>query len=198
VNTLELARTLKQLRLSGMADVLDMRLVQAQAENLVHLDFLSTLVGDELLRRQDRLLSKRLKEACFRDVNRTLDRFDFDFKKKMNRKSSSSSRPRASSRNTRTRSSSGRQARARVTARRPSASPPSSRAFADGPRLEGEGHRRGEDLHRQRRQRDQHRADQVVGLRGLRQGPLDGVRGWKFKTGDAVCSAVTFAFAPGK
>jgi DNA replication protein DnaC len=86
VNTIELARTLKQLRLSGMADVLDTRLVQAQAENLVHLDFLSTLVGDELLRRQDRLLGKRLKEACFRDVNRTLDRFDFDFNKKMNRK----------------------------------------------------------------------------------------------------------------
>ena len=86
MNTIELARTLTQLRLSGMADVLETRLVQAQAENLVHLDFLSTLVGDELLRRQDRLHSKRLKEAAFRDVGRTLDRFDFDFNKKMNRK----------------------------------------------------------------------------------------------------------------
>lgn len=86
MNTIELARTLKQLRLSGMADVLETRLVQAQAENLVHLDFLSTLVGDELLRRQDRLHGKRLKEAAFRDVGRTLDRFDFDFNKKMNRK----------------------------------------------------------------------------------------------------------------
>jgi DNA replication protein DnaC len=86
VNTIELARALKQLRLSGMADVLETRLVQAQAEKLVHLDFLSTLVGDELVRRQDRLLAKRLKEATFRDVNRTLDSFDFDFNKKMNRK----------------------------------------------------------------------------------------------------------------
>ena len=86
MNTIELARTLKQLRLSGMADVLETRLVQAQAENLVHLDFLSALVGDELLRRQDRLHSKRLKEAAFRDFGRTLDRFDFDFNKKMNRK----------------------------------------------------------------------------------------------------------------
>jgi DNA replication protein DnaC len=86
VNTIELARTLKQLRLSGMADVLETRLVQAQAENLVHLDFLSTLVGDELLRRQDRLLGRRIKEAAFRDIGRTLDRFDFDFNKKMNRK----------------------------------------------------------------------------------------------------------------
>ena len=86
MNTIELARTLKQLRLSGMADVLETRLVQAQSEKLVHLDFLSVLVGDELLRRQDRLLGKRLKEAAFRDVNRTLYRFDFDFNKKMNRK----------------------------------------------------------------------------------------------------------------
>lgn len=86
MNTIELARTLKQLRLSGMADVLETRLIQAQAEKLVHLDFLAVLVGDELTRRQDRLLSKRLKEAEFRDVGRTLDNFDLDFNKKMNRK----------------------------------------------------------------------------------------------------------------
>ena len=86
MNTIELTRALKQLRLSGIADVLDTRLVQAQAERMVHLDFLSVLVGDELVRRQDRLLAKRLKEACFRDVARTLDTFDFDFNKKMNRK----------------------------------------------------------------------------------------------------------------
>jgi DNA replication protein DnaC len=86
MNTIELGRALKQLRLSGMADVLDTRLVQAQAERLVHLDFLSVLVGDELLRRQDRLLAKRLKEATFRDAQRTLDSFDFDFNKKMNKK----------------------------------------------------------------------------------------------------------------
>jgi DNA replication protein DnaC len=69
-----------------MADVLETRLVQAQAEKLVHLDFLAVLVGDELTRRQDRLLGKRLKEAAFRDAGRTLDNFDFDFNKKMNRK----------------------------------------------------------------------------------------------------------------
>lgn len=86
MNTIELARALKQLRLSGMADVLETRLVQAQAEKLVHLDFLAVLVGDELARRQDRLLGKRIKEAEFRDVGRTLDTFDFDFNKKMNRK----------------------------------------------------------------------------------------------------------------
>jgi DNA replication protein DnaC len=86
VNVIEICRALKQLRLSGMADVLETRLVQAQAERLVHLDFLSVLVGDELTRRQDRLLGKRIKEATFRDVGRTLDTFDFDFNKKMDRK----------------------------------------------------------------------------------------------------------------
>ncbi len=86
MNTIELDRALRQLRLSGIADVLDTRLVQAQAEKLAHIDFLSVLVGDELTRRQDRLLARRLKDAAFRDLGRTLDGFDFDFNKKMNRK----------------------------------------------------------------------------------------------------------------
>jgi hypothetical protein len=67
-------------------DILETRLVHAQAEKLVHLDFPAVLVGDELTRRQDCLLSKRLKEAEFRDVGRALDNFDLDFNKKMNRK----------------------------------------------------------------------------------------------------------------
>lgn len=86
MNLIELSRALRQLRLSGMADVLETRLLQAQTEKLVPLDFLSTLVGDELLRRQDRLLERRRKDATFRDTGKTLDAFDFDFNKKMNRK----------------------------------------------------------------------------------------------------------------
>ena len=43
------------------------------------------LVSDELLRRQDRLLERRHKQARFRDPDRSLDTFDFDFNKKMNR-----------------------------------------------------------------------------------------------------------------
>jgi len=85
VNTIELGRALVRLRLSGMADVLETRLLQAQTEKMVHLDFLSALVCDELMRRQDRLLGRRLKEAAFREAARTLDSFDFDFNKKMNR-----------------------------------------------------------------------------------------------------------------
>ncbi len=82
----ELQRTLRQLRCSGMATSLEARLLQAQADKLPPIDFLSTLVADELLRRQDRLLDRRLKQASFRDVGKTLDTFDFDFNKKMNRR----------------------------------------------------------------------------------------------------------------
>jgi len=86
VNVIELNRALRQLRLSGMADALETRLLHAQSEKLAAIDFLSTLVSDELLRRQDRLLNRRIKQAGFRDAGRTLDSFDFDFNKKMNRR----------------------------------------------------------------------------------------------------------------
>ena len=82
----EVDRALRQLRLSGMAAGLEPRLLQAQTDTLAPIDFLSTLVSDELLRRQDRLLDRRLKQAAFRDAGKTLDAFDFDFNKKMNRR----------------------------------------------------------------------------------------------------------------
>ncbi len=86
MNLIELQRALRQLRCSGMAAGLEPRLLEAQTEKLTPIDFLSTLVQDELLRRQDRLLERRLKQAAFRDRGKTLDTFDFDFNKKMNRR----------------------------------------------------------------------------------------------------------------
>ena len=86
MNLVELQRALHQLRFSGMATGLEPRLLQAQTDKLAPLDFLSTLVQDELLRRQDRLLERRIKQAGFRDRGKTLDAFDFDFNKKMNRR----------------------------------------------------------------------------------------------------------------
>ena len=85
MNLVELDRALRQLRCSGMAGALDARLREAQTERLAPIDFLSRLVQDELVRRQDRLLERRLKQAGFRDVGKRLDSFDFDFNKKMNR-----------------------------------------------------------------------------------------------------------------
>ena len=85
MNVMELDRALRQLRLGGMAAVLETRLHQAQAEPMPPIDFLSCLVSDELRRRGDRLLERRRKQAQFRDPQRTLDNFDFNFNKKMNR-----------------------------------------------------------------------------------------------------------------
>ena len=48
MNLIELDRALKQLRLGGMAAVLETRLRQAQTEPLAPIDLLSCLVSDEL------------------------------------------------------------------------------------------------------------------------------------------------------
>jgi DNA replication protein DnaC len=85
MNLIELERSLRQLRLGGMAVVLETRLRQAQAEAMAPIDLISCLVSDELTRRSDRLLERRRKQAGFRDTNKTLDNFDFTFNPKMNR-----------------------------------------------------------------------------------------------------------------
>src|SRR6516165_398383 len=86
MNLVELHRALRQLRCSGMAAGLETRLLETQTEKLAPIDFLSTLVQDELQRRQDRLLDRRMTQAGFRDRGKTLDTFDFEFNKKMNRR----------------------------------------------------------------------------------------------------------------
>ena len=86
MNQTELDRSLRRLRLSGMADTLPTRTVEAQAEKMPHLEFLATLVHDEMNRRQDRLVGRRIKKAGFRDHGKTLDNFDFAFNPKMDRK----------------------------------------------------------------------------------------------------------------
>src|SRR5919109_4172845 len=85
MNLIELDRALKQLRLGGMAAVLETRLRQAQSEPLAPIDLISRLVSDELARRGERLLERRKKQAQFRDTQKSLDNFDFNFNKKMNR-----------------------------------------------------------------------------------------------------------------
>ncbi len=85
MNLIELQRSLRQLRLGGMAAVLETRLHQAQVEPMAPIDLLATLVNDELTRRSDRLLERRRKQASFRDPDKTLDNFDFQFNPKLNR-----------------------------------------------------------------------------------------------------------------
>ena len=85
MNLIELKRALGQLRLGGIAAVLETRLLQAQAEAMAPIDLISCLISDELTRRGDRLLERRRKQAQFRDPQRTLENFDFNFNKKLNR-----------------------------------------------------------------------------------------------------------------
>ena len=85
MSLIELQRALRQLRLGGIAAVLETRIHQAQTEPMAPIDLISCLVSDELNRRSDRLLERRRKTAEFRDPQKTLDNFDFNFNKKMNR-----------------------------------------------------------------------------------------------------------------
>src|SRR5437773_1246700 len=75
MNLIELNRALRQLRLGGIAAVLEMRLHQAQVESMAPIDLISCLVSDELIRRGDRLLERRRKQAQFRDPQKNLDDF---------------------------------------------------------------------------------------------------------------------------
>ena len=65
MNLVELDRALRQLRLSGMAALLECRLRRAQTEKMAPIDLVSALVSDELRRRQDRLLERRHKPCAF-------------------------------------------------------------------------------------------------------------------------------------
>jgi DNA replication protein DnaC len=85
MNIPELQRALRQLRLGGIAAVLETRLHQAQAEPMAPIDLIACLISDELTRRSDRLLERRRKLAGFRDPHKTLDSFDFTFNPKINR-----------------------------------------------------------------------------------------------------------------
>ena len=85
MNLIELNRALKQLRLGGMAAVLETRLLQAQSQSMAPIDLISCLISDQLSRRSNRLLERRQKQAQFRDPQKTLDNFDFSFNKKLNR-----------------------------------------------------------------------------------------------------------------
>ena len=66
MNIIELQRALRQLRLGGIAEVLETRLHQAQTEAMAPIDLISILVSDELARRSTRLLERRRKQAQFR------------------------------------------------------------------------------------------------------------------------------------
>ena len=80
-----LQTTLRQLRLSGLALSLDVRLQEAAGHNLTHAEFLELILQDELTVRGDRQVSRRTKSAAFRNP-RNLEDFDFGFNPSIKRK----------------------------------------------------------------------------------------------------------------
>jgi DNA replication protein DnaC len=80
-----LQSALHKLRLTGLMQTLDVRLQEAAGHNLTHGEFLELIVQDELAVRADRLISRRVKAAAFRD-QRTIEDFDFGFNPSIKRK----------------------------------------------------------------------------------------------------------------
>src|SRR5271170_4574299 len=83
MSTLE--NTLKQLRLSGLLQTLDVRLQEALANRLGHAEFLELICQDEINVRQQRLMERHTKAADFRHL-KTLDDFDWSFNPAIHRK----------------------------------------------------------------------------------------------------------------
>ncbi len=80
-----LHQALKNLRLSGLAQSLDVRLQEASGNGLNHTEFLELILQDELSVRADRRITRRIKVAAFRDP-KTIEDFDFTFNTSIKRK----------------------------------------------------------------------------------------------------------------
>ena len=76
---------LKELRLSGLAQSLEVRLQEAKSSRLDYAEFLEIIFKDELVVRSDRQIERRTKAASFRDL-KSLEDFDFDFNTTVKRK----------------------------------------------------------------------------------------------------------------
>jgi len=76
---------LKQLRLSGLAQSLEVRLSEAAGNRLDHAEFLELILQDELAVRGSRQVERRVRAASFRET-RNLDEFDFSFNASIKRR----------------------------------------------------------------------------------------------------------------
>ncbi len=80
-----LRSALKQLRLSGLLESLEVRRHEAAGNGLHHAEFLEIIVHDELAVRADRQLQRRVKAAQFRE-RKTLEDFDWSFNPSIKKK----------------------------------------------------------------------------------------------------------------
>ena len=84
MNMIEIERALRELRLSGIADTLSTRVMQAQAAQQPFLETFAAMLQDELDRRQSRLSERRFKR-CGLDERLSLVDFDWRFNPKLPR-----------------------------------------------------------------------------------------------------------------
>ena len=75
--TPELKQTLKSLRLSGLLATLPDRVAYAKGTKLSYAEFLELVLNDELQRRQDGAVARRLYTAHV-DIDQTFERFDWE------------------------------------------------------------------------------------------------------------------------
>ena len=68
-----------------MAQTLEVRLQEARANRLDHAEFLELVLADEMAVRQERLIARGLKAACFRE-QKTLEDFHWDFNRSIKKK----------------------------------------------------------------------------------------------------------------
>lgn len=85
MNPSHLETACRQLRLSGLAQTLGLRLQEAAANRLAHAEFLELVLQDELNIRKERLLARRTKTADFHRL-KTLEDFDWRFNPSVPRK----------------------------------------------------------------------------------------------------------------
>jgi DNA replication protein DnaC len=82
--THQLTPMLRTLRLSGVLETLEVRNRQAVEQQTSFVEFLTTLLHDEVERRAQSKLRLRLRRAAF-DPTKTLEGFDFSFNPKLNK-----------------------------------------------------------------------------------------------------------------
>ena len=80
----EIALQLRQLRLSGVVDTLDVRIRQGIQDKLSHIEFLQLLLSDELARRDQSRMALMLKKALLMS-NKTIEQFDYKALPTLNR-----------------------------------------------------------------------------------------------------------------
>jgi DNA replication protein DnaC len=80
----QLTTQLRQVRLSGVMETLEVRNRQAIADKWSYLEFLSRILEDEVERRAQKQLQLRLRRGAL-NTTKTLEGFDFDFNPNLNR-----------------------------------------------------------------------------------------------------------------